>query len=134
VASQTTESHHHRRAAKQLDTFRGYYNHQRPHRAIGRRTPATAWAARPRALPTRQGHVIDEQFRVRKDRVDTDEKLTLRRGSRLHHIDIGRRWAHTPALMLIRELNIRIITEHDGVCRIFSPHTSPLAKWQNVAG
>jgi transposase InsO family protein len=31
----------------QLDTFAEYYNHQRPHRGIGRRTPATAWTARP---------------------------------------------------------------------------------------
>jgi transposase InsO family protein len=35
----------------QLDVFRGYYNTQRPHRALHRRTPATAWAARPRAIP-----------------------------------------------------------------------------------
>jgi transposase InsO family protein len=98
----------------QLDTFRGYYNTARPHRAIDRRTPATAWAARTRAVPTRQGIRIDEQFRVRKDRVDTDGKLTLRHGSRLHHIGIGRAWAHTRVLMLIRELNIRVITEADG--------------------
>jgi transposase InsO family protein len=98
----------------QLDAFTDYYNHQRPHRAVGRRTPASAWNARPRAIPTRQGIRIDEQFRVRKDRVDTDGKLTLRHGSRLHHIGIGRNWAGTRILMLIRELNIRIITETDG--------------------
>ena len=39
----------------QLDTFAAYYNPQRPHRAIGRRTPAEAWKARPRAIPARQG-------------------------------------------------------------------------------
>jgi hypothetical protein len=100
--------------AGQLDTFRDYYNHHRPHRAVGRRTPAAAWAARPPAIPTRQGIRIDQQFRVRKDRVDTDGKLTLRHGSRLHHIGIGRRWARTPVLMLIRELGIRVITEQDG--------------------
>jgi transposase InsO family protein len=98
----------------QLEAFTDYYNHHRPHRAIGRRTPATAWNARPRAIPARQGIRISEQFRVRKDRVDTDGKLTLRHGSRLHHIGIGRRWAGTRILMLIRELNIRIITETDG--------------------
>ena len=98
----------------QLDSFTGYYNHRRPHRAIGRRTPATAWAARPPAIPTRQGITISEQFRVRKDRVDNNGKLTLRHASRLHHIGVGRRWAGTPVLMLIRELDIRIITETDG--------------------
>jgi hypothetical protein len=34
--------------------------------------------------------------------------------SQLHHIGVGRAWARTPVLMLIRELNIRIITETDG--------------------
>jgi len=98
----------------QLDTFTAYYNHQRPHRAIGRRTPATAWNARPPAIPTRQGIQISEHFRVRKDRVDTDGKLTLRHASRLHHIGIGRDHAGTHVLLLIRELNIRVITEDTG--------------------
>ena len=98
----------------QLDTFTTYYNHRRPHRAVGRRTPATAWAARPTAGPTRQGIQISEHFRVRKDRIDTNGKLTLRHNSRLHHIGVGRAWAATPVLMLIRELDIRIITEDTG--------------------
>ena len=98
----------------QLDTFTAYYNHQRPHRAVGRRTPAAAWNARPRAIPARQGIQISEHFRVRKDRVDRDGKLTLRHASRLHHIGIGRDHAGTRVLMLIRELNIRIITEDTG--------------------
>lgn len=101
----------------QLDGFADYYNHQRPHRAIGRRTPATAWAARPHAIPARQGIHIDEQFRVRKDRVDTDGKLTLRHNSRLHHIGIGRAWAATRVLMLVHELNVRIITEDGDLVR-----------------
>jgi transposase InsO family protein len=34
----------------QLDIFVAYYNQQRPHRGIGRRTPAQAWAATPPAI------------------------------------------------------------------------------------
>jgi transposase InsO family protein len=34
-----------------LDEFRVTYNEQRPHRAIGRRTPAAVWAAQPPATP-----------------------------------------------------------------------------------
>jgi transposase InsO family protein len=98
----------------QLDTFTAYYNYHRPHRAIGRRTPVTAWNDRPRAIPTRQGLRVSEHFRVRKDRVDNDGKLTLRHNSRLHHIGIGHRWKGTRVLMLIRELDIRIITEDTG--------------------
>jgi len=98
----------------QLDAFADYYNHHRPHRGIDRRTPAAAWAARPRAIPARQGILVSEHFRVRKDRVDRDGKLTLRHNSRLHHIGIGRDHAGTRVLMLIRELDIRIITEDTG--------------------
>jgi transposase InsO family protein len=36
----------------QLDRFGSYYDEQRPHRAIGRRTPAEAYAARPKATPS----------------------------------------------------------------------------------
>jgi transposase InsO family protein len=34
----------------QLDAFAAYYNHQRPHRGIGRVTPAQRWAATPPAI------------------------------------------------------------------------------------
>jgi transposase InsO family protein len=98
----------------QLDTFTAYYNTRRPHRAIGRRTPQAAWNARPRAMPARQGIRISEHFRVRRDRVDTDGKLTLRHNSRLHHIGIGRRWSGTKVLILARDLELRIITQDDG--------------------
>lgn len=35
----------------QLDTFRHAYNHQRKHRAIGRKTPASVWEQTPKAGP-----------------------------------------------------------------------------------
>jgi transposase InsO family protein len=98
----------------QLGDFTAYYNNQRPHRAIGRTTPATAWNARPRAIPARQGIRISEHFRVRRDRIDTDGKLTLRHNSRLHHIGIGRRWSGTKVLILAHDLELRIIAQDDG--------------------
>jgi transposase InsO family protein len=98
----------------QLDNFTSYYNTARPHRAIGRRTPADAWNARPRAPPSRQGIRVSEHFRVRHDRVDADGKLTLRHNSRLHHIGIGRRWSGIKVLILARDLDIRIIAQDNG--------------------
>jgi transposase InsO family protein len=98
----------------QLDVFTAYYNTQRPHRAVGRRTPAQAWNARPRAIPARQGIRVSEHFRVRRDRVDADGKLTLRHNSRLHHIGIGRRWSGTKVLILARDLQLRIIAQDNG--------------------
>jgi transposase InsO family protein len=35
----------------QLDRFRHIYNHERPHRSIGRRTPAQAWVEAPKSGP-----------------------------------------------------------------------------------
>ena len=48
---------------RQLDRFRRYYNTVRPHRAIGRRTPAQAYAARPKARPA--GPRLNPHYRVR---------------------------------------------------------------------
>jgi transposase InsO family protein len=54
----------------QLDRFRTYYNDVRPHRAIGRRTPTEAFAARPAASPAGVGLPVPGRFRVRRDKID----------------------------------------------------------------
>lgn len=95
----------------QLDEFRDYYNNARPHRAISRQTPATAYQARPKAAPS--ALPAGPGFRLRNDTVDKDGKLTLRHNSRLHHIGIGAEHRHTPVRMLINGLDIRVIT-NDG--------------------
>jgi transposase InsO family protein len=97
----------------QLDTFTGIYNTARPHRSLPRRaTPATAYAARPKATPG--DRATDSHDRVRTDRIDANGKLTLRLGGRLHHIGIGRTHARTPVLMLIHDLHIRVINAATG--------------------
>ena len=93
----------------QLDAFRGYYNTIRPHRALARRTPAEAYATRPKAAATGIP-LIDGHFRVRHDRIDTNGKLTLRYNSRLHHIGLGRRYAGQPVLVLVHDLHIRVLS------------------------
>jgi transposase InsO family protein len=101
----------------QLDAFASYYNTTRPHRALGRRTPAAAWHARPPALPTRRGLHIDQHFRVRRDKIDTTGTVSLRHNSRLHHIGVGRRYAGTRVLILALDTQIRIITEDGELLR-----------------
>ena len=101
----------------QLDEFAEHYNTIRPHRALHRATPDTAWHARPRALPSRRGQLISEHFRVRRDKIDSSGVITLRHNSRLHHIGLGRRNAGTRVLVLIRELDIRVITEDGALLR-----------------
>jgi transposase InsO family protein len=101
----------------QLDTFRCYYNDLRPHRALGRRTPATAYAARPTATPTAAAFTAPPHSRVRHDKIDKAGIVTLRHNSQLHHIGIGRRHAGTHVRILVHELHIRVITEDGDLLR-----------------
>ena len=91
---------------EQLDKFRQIYNHERPHRALGRRTPAAAYAATPKAAPA--GAKQGDHWRRRVDRVDKFGKLTLRHAGRLRHLGIGRAHAGTHVLMLIHDANVTI--------------------------
>jgi transposase InsO family protein len=96
-----------------LDTFTAYYNTARPHRSLPhRQTPATAYTARPRALPGNRA--ADTHHRVRADRIDATGKVTLRHGGKLHHIGVGRTHAGTHIILLARDLNIRIINAATG--------------------
>ena len=98
----------------QLDTFTDHYNTRRPHRGIDRRTPAAAYAARPKAGPRRQGVLISEHYRVRHDRIDSSGVVTIRHNSRLHHIGVGRSKAGHRVLLLIHELDIRVLDQDTG--------------------
>jgi transposase InsO family protein len=100
----------------QLDSFRAYYNTTRPHRALGRRTPTQAYTARPKATPTGQ-LTLPAHARVRRDKVDPSGVITLRHNSRLHHIGLGRRHADTRVLVLVCDLDIRVLTEHGQLLR-----------------
>ncbi len=100
----------------QLDTFREYYNDVRPHRGIGRRTPAEAFSARPkdgpRGEPTSLGH-----YRVRRDVIDEGGTVSLRYNSRLYHVGLGRKLAGTRVLVLVHERSIRVITDEGELIR-----------------
>jgi transposase InsO family protein len=75
-----------------LETFGVIYNTERLHRAHpNHATPQQAYLARPKAHPNGQPN---HHFRIRHDVVDQFGKLTLRHGSRLHHLGIGRPHAH----------------------------------------
>jgi transposase InsO family protein len=101
----------------QLDRFRDYYNTVRPHRAIGRRTPAEAFAGRPKAAPSLPGLRVPAHMRVRRDRIDITGVITLRHNSRLHHIGLGRRLVGTRVIALVDGLRVRVITEDGELIR-----------------
>ena len=92
-----------------LDRFVAYYNEFRPHRAIGRRTPAEAFAARERSYP--QGPRIDcAGYRVRHDRIDKKGSVTLRYRGRLHHIGVGAAYRGWRVVLLVAGRDIRVIS------------------------
>ncbi|WP_336644749.1 IS481 family transposase [Microbacterium sp. USHLN186] len=95
-----------------LDTFRDYYNNTRPHRGIGRRTPAFAYELIPKAAPTQPAD--PNIWRVRYDTIDNDGKITLRRSGRLLHLGIGRAHARTEIICLVHNSNATIITLNTG--------------------
>jgi transposase InsO family protein len=92
----------------QLDRFVAYYNNQRPHRAIGRHTPAEAFGARERAFP-RGPHIDCAGYRVRHDRIDKQGGVTLRYRGRLHHIGVGRPYRGWRVVLLVAGRDVRIL-------------------------
>ena len=91
---------------EQLEKFRHIYNHERPHRALNRRTPAAAYTATPKASPA--GSKQGDHWRRRIDRVDQFGKLSLRHAGQLRHIGIGRAHARKHVLMLIHNDDVTI--------------------------
>ena len=92
-----------------LDLFASLYNQQRPHRSLPQRAaPAAVYHSLPKAAPT-TSRDLDHHHRVRHDVIDTEGKVTLRHGGRLFHIGVGRTHARTPVLMLVHDLDIRVV-------------------------
>jgi Integrase core domain len=113
----------------QLDAFVHYYNHIRPHRAIGRRTPLQAYSARLKARPA--GASASTYFRVRSDRVDKTGKVSLRYGSRLYKIGLGRAHKGRVIKLLIADENIRVIDSQGELIRELT--LDPSRNYQPVA-
>jgi hypothetical protein len=114
----------------QLDAFREVYNEQRPHRAIGRRTPGEAYRAIPKdrpSGPTGRGH-----FRLRYDTTDSKGAMTLRRAGRLHHLKVGAAHARTRVLAIVDEQEVTVVALDTG--EILSAHRIEPDKgyWRNT--
>jgi len=113
----------------QLDAFRDYYNKQRPHRALGRRTPASAYTQTPKAIPA--GSHAGTHYRLRYDRLDAKGKMSIRRAGRMHHLGIGTTHARKRVLALADEHHITVIELDTG--EILSTHLIQPEKsyWRN---
>lgn len=97
-----------------LEVFVDTYNHHRPHRSLPHRaTPAARYDTMPKALPgpTRDA---DTHNRIRHDIVDQSGSITLRINGKMHHIGVGRTHARTHIILLICDLNARIVNALTG--------------------
>jgi len=96
-----------------LDTFVSLYNHQRPHRSLPHRaTPAVTYHTLPKASPA--DHHGDPHWRIRHDIIDDTGSVTLRIAGRLLHIGVGRPYARTHVVLLVYDLDVRVIDVHTG--------------------
>jgi transposase InsO family protein len=102
----------------QLDRFRDHYNEQRPHRALGRATPAEAYRATPRALPS--GAAARGHFRLRYDVTDSRGAMTLRRAGRLYHLKVGAAHARRRVLAIVDAQEVTVVALDTG--EILSTH------------
>jgi len=97
----------------QIDRFVHIYNEERPHTARGC-PPMVAWRALDKATIEIDGQPLLAHTRVRRDRVDQTGCFTLRHRSKLHHVAVGRAHKGKRVLVLVADLDIRVIDE-DGV-------------------
>ncbi|WP_231440929.1 integrase core domain-containing protein [Brevibacterium zhoupengii] len=104
---------------EQLTRFAHVYNTQRPHRAIGRRTPETAYEATTKAQPVIE--VGSRIWRIRYDRVDAEGKISLRFAGRLRHLGIGRAYKRQRVLLLVHGRDTMVIDRSAGA--IIAEHT-----------
>ena len=91
--------------------LRTHYNTIRPHRALGRHTPAFAYGLIPKATPTSPDD--PNLRRVRYDTIDNDDKISLRHSGRMLHLGIGHAHNRTEVICLIHNQQATIIT-HTG--------------------
>lgn len=97
-----------------IDRFATDYNQHRPHRSLPHRaTPSARYDTMPKAVPG-ESRDADTHHRVRHDTIDKAGLVTIRTGGKLHHIGIGRTYARTCVILLIQDLNIRVVNAITG--------------------
>ena len=97
----------------QIDRFVHIYNEERPHTARGCQ-PMRAWRELDKATIEVCGKPLLAHTKVRRDRIDKTGRFTLRYRSKLHHVGVGREHRGKRVLVLVADLDVRVIDE-DGV-------------------
>jgi transposase InsO family protein len=114
----------------QLDAFRHYYNHVRPHRALNRKTPLSVFDALIKAKPSAPPAAVDH--RVRRDKIDAFGKVTIRYLGRLRHIPVGTAHKNRKVSLLVTGPDVRIITDQGELLRALT--LDPNRNYQPLGG
>ena len=99
----------------QLDTFRAYYNQQRPHSSARGQTPIQAFHARLKAGPSQASSAL--QYRVRRDKLDAGGKVTIRHLGRLRHLYISYKHKREPVTLLVAGASVKVVAEDGSILR-----------------
>ncbi len=113
----------------QLNAFCDYYNQTRPHRALARQTPMSVFDARIKAKPALPPAV---DHRVRRDKIDSFGKVTLRYQGKLRHIPVGILHKNRKVRLLVAGPDVRIVTEDGELIRALT--LDPNRNYQPLGG
>jgi transposase InsO family protein len=114
----------------QLDAFREYYNTRRPHRALKRQIPLAVFNELIKAKPTMPPAPTDH--RVRRDKIDSFGKVTIRYLGRLRHIPVGVAHKNRKVSLLVAGPDVRIITDDGELLRALT--LDPTRNYQPLEG
>ena len=114
----------------QLDAFRDYYNQRRPHRSLNRQTPLSVFNSLIKARPSQQPVVSDQ--RVRRDKIDSFGKVTLRYLGRLRHIPVGTAHKNRRVRLMVAGPDVRILSDAGELIRALT--LDPTRNYQPLGG
>ena len=95
-----------------VDEFVEIYNNDRPHTSLGKVTPTVAYKRLPKDEPHDEG--AGNHYRIRHDIVDPTGTVSLRRAGKMHHIMVSRKHKRTPVILVIDDLDIRVVNKTTG--------------------
>ena len=81
--------------------------------------------------PLHAGITVPAEHRVRRDRIDSGGKVTLRYQSRLWHLGIGRRYRGTRVLLLVADRNVRVLNNDGEILAEFTIDLTKTYQTQN---
>ena len=116
----------------QVDWFVRYYNEERPHSARGMVPPRQAFDRLEKALPDPDKYPMTPHTRVRHDKIDKTGVFTLRHGTRLHHVGVGRAHTGRRVIVLVCDLDIRVLSEEGELLRHLT--LDPTKDYQPLGG